>query len=145
MFPPGTLPLFRQSSLRQGPQSASSLVIFPPVPRPGDRKSLDRGEVGFRHLFFAATRACASALYFVQCRHETRTFDASSPRGPESLCWLSIKLAAAFRRTDHPRYGSALEIEDRPSTNLARFAGTKTVSQARTFEASDKSVEALGA
>src|SRR6516165_8851576 len=73
MFTPGTLPLFRQSSLRQGQQLASSFVIFPPAPRPGDRKSLDRGEVGFRHLFFAATRACASALYFVRCRHEART------------------------------------------------------------------------
>ena len=57
MFTPGTLPLFRQSSLRQDQQSASSFVNFPPAPRSGDRKSLDRGEVGFRHLFFAATRA----------------------------------------------------------------------------------------
>src|SRR6516165_2892231 len=74
MFTPGTLPLFRQSSLRQDQQSASSFVNFPPAPRSGDRKSLDRGEVGFRHLFFAVMRACATALYFVLCRHETRTF-----------------------------------------------------------------------
>jgi len=132
MFTPGTLPLFRESSLRQGQQSASSFVIFPPAPRPGDRKSLDRGEVGFRHLFFAATRACASALYFVQCTHETATF-APHLRGPESLCWLSIKLAAACRRTDHPRYGPAFEIVDRQSANPARFRGTEVVSKVQTF------------
>src|SRR5215468_12219300 len=58
------------------------------------------------------------------------------------LCTFSVNYAAASRRTDHPRYGPALEIVDRPSTNLARFRGTKTVSQAWTSQTLNESTQA---
>ena len=61
---------------------------------------------------------------------------------PRNFSSIGIKLAAACRRTYHPRYGPALEIVDRPSANLARLRGTKTVSQARTFQTLNESTQA---
>src|SRR5215469_188434 len=58
------------------------------------------------------------------------------------LCAFSVNYAAASGRTDHPRYGPALEIVDRPSANLARFRGTKTVSQAWTFQTLNEGAQA---
>jgi hypothetical protein len=53
-----------------------------------------------------------------------------------------MNYAAAPCRTDHPRYGPALEIVDRPSTNLARLRGTKTVPQAWTLQTLNESTQA---
>jgi hypothetical protein len=58
------------------------------------------------------------------------------------LCAFSVNYAAASGRTDHPRYGPALEIVDRPSANLARFRGTKTVSEAWTFQTLNEGAQA---
>ena len=58
------------------------------------------------------------------------------------LCAFNVNYAAASGRTDHPRYGPALEIVDRPSANLARFRGTKTVSQAWTFQTLNEGAQA---
>ena len=59
-----------------------------------------------------------------------------------SLCAFSVNYVAASGRTDHPRYGPALEIVDRPSANLARFRGTKTVSQTWTFQTLNEGAQA---
>ena len=58
------------------------------------------------------------------------------------LCAFSVNYAAASGRTNHPRYGPALEIVDRSSANLARFRGTKTVSQAWTFQTLNEGAQA---
>ena len=58
------------------------------------------------------------------------------------VCAFSINYAATSGRTDHPRYGPALEIVDRPSTKLARFRRTETVSQAWTFQTLNESTQA---
>ena len=58
------------------------------------------------------------------------------------LCAFSVNYAAASGRTDHPRYGPALEIVDRPSAYLARSRGTKTVSQAWTFQTLNEGAQA---
>ena len=58
------------------------------------------------------------------------------------LCAFNVNYAAASGRADHPRYGPALEIVDRPSAYLARSRGTKTVSQARTFQTLNESTQA---
>ena len=55
------------------------------------------------------------------------------------LCAFSVNYATASGRTDRPRYGPALEIVDRSS---ARFRGTKTVSQAWTFQTLNEGVQA---
>jgi len=55
---------------------------------------------------------------------------------------FSVNCAAASGRTDHPRYGLALEIVDGPSANLARLRGTKTVSQAWTLQTLNESTQA---
>ena len=58
------------------------------------------------------------------------------------LCAFNVNYAAASGRTDHPRYGPALEIVDRPSAYLARSRGTKTVSQAWTFQTLNEGAQA---
>src|SRR6516164_10346188 len=58
------------------------------------------------------------------------------------VCAFSINYAATSGRTDHPRYGPALEIVDRPSTKLARFRRTETVSQIWTFQTLNESTQA---
>ena len=58
------------------------------------------------------------------------------------LCAFSVNYAAASERTDRLRYGPAFEIIDRPSANLARLRGKKTVSQARTFQTLNESTQA---
>src|SRR6516164_3972219 len=58
------------------------------------------------------------------------------------LCAFNVSYAAASGRADHPCYGPALEIVDRPSAYLARSRGTKTVSQAWTFQTLNESTQA---
>ena len=56
---------------------------------------------------------------------------------------MSIKLAAACRRTDHPRYRPALEIVDRPSAYLARSRGRKQSRRPGRFKLSTKALRHL--
>ena len=65
-----------------------------------------------------------------------------SARASTLLCAFSINYAAASGRTDHPRYGPALEIVDRPGANLARSRGMKAACQARTFQTLNEGTQA---